>query len=209
MQLSEWASIATENTQHRGKYHCTSDLLSDWFGFDQTSKTVVCATEAKQLNPNKINRRSAVILLPIKLVFSASSSSFYHLLPKVGSTAATAATAATALFLFTVSARISGSWGREWTTSIRNLYPDCTRWPCRDRTFGKWSSGCRCGGTVSRIWSWQTWNIIKKTLRVYFLSFKYASFESFKTKTWTFNVFPESYRSFGKTSKPTTVYPQS
>ena len=70
MQLSEWASIATENTQHRGKYHCTSDLLSDWFGFDQTSKTVVCATEAKQLNPNKINRRSAVILLPIKLVFS-------------------------------------------------------------------------------------------------------------------------------------------
>ena len=28
-----------ENTYHRGKYHCTADLLFDWFVFDQTSKT--------------------------------------------------------------------------------------------------------------------------------------------------------------------------
>ena len=26
-----------------GKYHCMADLLIDWFGFDQTSKTVVNA----------------------------------------------------------------------------------------------------------------------------------------------------------------------
>ena len=26
-----------ENTLHRGKYHCTADLLFEWFGFDQTS----------------------------------------------------------------------------------------------------------------------------------------------------------------------------
>ena len=26
-----------ENTHHRGKYHCTADLLFEWFGFDQTS----------------------------------------------------------------------------------------------------------------------------------------------------------------------------
>ena len=35
------------------------DLLFDRFGFDQTSKTVVNSTKAKQLNPDK-NRRSVV-----------------------------------------------------------------------------------------------------------------------------------------------------
>ena len=33
-------SPCTENTHQRGKYHCTADLLFDWFGFDQRSKTV-------------------------------------------------------------------------------------------------------------------------------------------------------------------------
>ena len=41
------------------KYHCTADLLFDWFGFDQTSKYVV-DTQANQLNQNHSNRRSAV-----------------------------------------------------------------------------------------------------------------------------------------------------
>ena len=50
--------IDAENTHHRGKYHCTADLLFDWFGFIQTSKADGESTEAKQLNPNKINRSS-------------------------------------------------------------------------------------------------------------------------------------------------------
>ena len=37
-----------------------ADFLFDWFGFDQTSKAVANLTKAKQLNPKKINRRSAV-----------------------------------------------------------------------------------------------------------------------------------------------------
>ena len=32
----------------------------DWFGFEQTSKSVAYSTCAKQLNPNKINRRRRV-----------------------------------------------------------------------------------------------------------------------------------------------------
>ena len=49
------------------------DLLFDRFGFDQTNKAVANSTYAKQLNPNKINRRSATQLtLPLKLMFSAS-----------------------------------------------------------------------------------------------------------------------------------------
>ena len=61
--------VSAKNTLQIGNYHCPADLLFDWFGFDQTSKTVVNATVAKQLNPIKINRRSSVIL-PLKLVFS-------------------------------------------------------------------------------------------------------------------------------------------
>ena len=61
--------VSAKNTLHIGNYHCPADLLFDWFRFDQTSKTVVNATVAKQLNPIKINRRSSVIL-PLKLVFS-------------------------------------------------------------------------------------------------------------------------------------------
>ena len=43
-----------ENTpfHHKGKYHCTTDLVFDWFGFDQTSKSAVDLTYAKQLNPS-------------------------------------------------------------------------------------------------------------------------------------------------------------
>ena len=51
-----------ENTNlfHKGKYRCTADLLLDWLSVDTTSKSVVHSTSAKQLNSNKINRRSAV-----------------------------------------------------------------------------------------------------------------------------------------------------
>ena len=34
------------------RYHYTADLLYDWFGLDQTSKSVVNSTNAKQLIPN-------------------------------------------------------------------------------------------------------------------------------------------------------------
>ena len=37
-----------------------ADLLFDWFGFDQTIKLVVHSTYPKQLNPNKINKRSVL-----------------------------------------------------------------------------------------------------------------------------------------------------
>ena len=39
-----------------------AELLLDWFGFDQTSKTLVHATKAKELITNKINTRSDVQL---------------------------------------------------------------------------------------------------------------------------------------------------
>ena len=35
-----WGSSSAENTHIGGKYHCTAHLLFDWFGLDQTSKTV-------------------------------------------------------------------------------------------------------------------------------------------------------------------------
>ena len=55
-------SATAENTDLlcKGKYHCMTDLLFDWFGFDQTSQTVVHSMQAKQWNPNKINRSSNV-----------------------------------------------------------------------------------------------------------------------------------------------------
>ena len=62
--------LETENTHHRGKYHCTTNLLFDWFGFYQTSKIAVIATKAKQLNQNK-QEVSRTVILPLKLVFSA------------------------------------------------------------------------------------------------------------------------------------------
>ena len=57
----------TENTHHRGSVTVRLTSLCDSFGFEQTSKTVSNSTLAKQLNPNKINRRSA-----LKLAFSGS-----------------------------------------------------------------------------------------------------------------------------------------
>ena len=32
--LNKNQMIETENTHHKGKYHCTADLLFDSFGFD-------------------------------------------------------------------------------------------------------------------------------------------------------------------------------
>ena len=42
-----------ENTHllRKGKYHCTADLLLDWFGFGQTSKSVDSLNPTKKLNP--------------------------------------------------------------------------------------------------------------------------------------------------------------
>ena len=54
------ALVEPENNHHRGEYHCMADPLFNWFGFDQTSKAVSISTYAKQLNPNKINKRSAI-----------------------------------------------------------------------------------------------------------------------------------------------------
>ena len=64
-------SESAENIYHRRKYHCTVDLLLDWFWFCHTSKAYGNATKAKQPNQNKINRRSAV--LPLKFVISGES----------------------------------------------------------------------------------------------------------------------------------------
>ena len=43
-----------ENTHHKGKIHCTANLMFYWFGFDQTSRTVVQSTKSNRLRPNKI-----------------------------------------------------------------------------------------------------------------------------------------------------------
>ena len=56
-----------------GNDHCMADLLFDWFGFDQTCKSQSNSTQAKQLNPNQSNRRSAIqwnFPLQSKWVFS-------------------------------------------------------------------------------------------------------------------------------------------
>ena len=59
-----------ENAHHRGKFHCTADLLFDWFGFDQTSKTVCLFNISnKQLIANKIS----ITILPMKVVLSATA----------------------------------------------------------------------------------------------------------------------------------------
>ena len=44
----------------QGKYQCTADLLFYRFEFDQSGKTAVHSAKAKQLNPNKIKKRSAI-----------------------------------------------------------------------------------------------------------------------------------------------------
>ena len=47
--------LATENNHLlcKGKYHCMTDLLFEWFGFNQTSKYVVNSTKSNQPNPSK------------------------------------------------------------------------------------------------------------------------------------------------------------
>ena len=44
--------LTSENTKffHRWKNHCMDDLLFDWFGFDQTSNSLVHSIKAKHLN---------------------------------------------------------------------------------------------------------------------------------------------------------------
>ena len=51
-----------ENTHllRKGKYHCMTDLLFDWFGFDRTCKCLSNSTQPNQMNPNQSNRRLAM-----------------------------------------------------------------------------------------------------------------------------------------------------
>ena len=72
-------TVIPENTHllRKGKYHCAAgDLLFDWFGFDQSCKSLSNSTQTKQLNPYQSNRRSAAIQWYIpsqsKWVFSGS-----------------------------------------------------------------------------------------------------------------------------------------
>ncbi len=44
----------------RGKYHCTIDLLFDWFGISCMTTDIFCFIFAKQTDPNQSNRRSTV-----------------------------------------------------------------------------------------------------------------------------------------------------
>ena len=39
--MSIMVSAKPENTHLKGKYHCTTDLLFGWIGFDHTSKSVI------------------------------------------------------------------------------------------------------------------------------------------------------------------------
>ena len=50
--------VENSNLLCKGKYHCTADLLLDWFGFEQTSKSVDSFNTTKQLSPNQSNRVS-------------------------------------------------------------------------------------------------------------------------------------------------------
>jgi hypothetical protein len=43
-----------------GKYHCTVDLLFDWFGISCMTTDIFLFLFAKQTNPNQSNRRSTV-----------------------------------------------------------------------------------------------------------------------------------------------------
>ena len=55
-------SATAENTDLlcKGKYHCMTDLLFDWFGFDRTCKCLSNSTQPNQMNPNQSNRRLAM-----------------------------------------------------------------------------------------------------------------------------------------------------
>jgi hypothetical protein len=44
----------------RGKYHCTIDLLFDWFGISCMTTRQFLFLLAKQTNPKQSNRRSMV-----------------------------------------------------------------------------------------------------------------------------------------------------
>ena len=41
----------------RGKYHCAADLMFDWFGFDQTSKTALNAKYLSKAAESKQNKQ--------------------------------------------------------------------------------------------------------------------------------------------------------
>ena len=53
MGTAAWWRIYRDYSLRKGKYYCRSDLLFDWFGFNQTNNSVVNQTEAKQVNAGK------------------------------------------------------------------------------------------------------------------------------------------------------------
>ena len=71
--------VCSKNTRHRGKYHCKADLLFDWFGFSQTSKSdansiidILIQYKQSKAVGSKQNKEevSHIVILPFKLVFS-------------------------------------------------------------------------------------------------------------------------------------------
>ena len=74
MRFKDWP----ENSHHWEKYHCTAELLFNWFGFDQASKAVANSTIAKHLNQHKMNRTSVsrTVIVPLKSVFSGLTTNF-------------------------------------------------------------------------------------------------------------------------------------
>ena len=50
----------------QGKYHCAADLQFDWFGFDQTSKTVLIHyMQSSFIQTKKQEVSCAVVMLPL------------------------------------------------------------------------------------------------------------------------------------------------
>ncbi len=57
VNIIRYETLIPGNTKG-GKYHCTIDLLFDWFGIRCMTNDNFCFYFAKQTNPNQSNRRS-------------------------------------------------------------------------------------------------------------------------------------------------------
>ena len=62
-----------ENAHHRMEYHCTSDVLLNSFGFDQTSKSYCRFNKSISAESKQNKQVSRTVIPPIMLVFSAYS----------------------------------------------------------------------------------------------------------------------------------------
>jgi hypothetical protein len=59
-RASEGKTVEVSQGILRGEYHCTVDLLFDWFGISCMTTDNFCFLFAKQTNPNQSNRMSMV-----------------------------------------------------------------------------------------------------------------------------------------------------